>query len=112
MAAKLGARRHAREEEGSEPGRERRRGKWRGVQEGLQGVLLVLEAASMTWSTVSSSPATQVLEVEDTGGFAKSSLALEDFSGRFKNSTHLQYFVKQTNSRIYGNYPGASLLIS
>jgi hypothetical protein len=82
------------------------------VQGGLQGGLLVLKAASRMWSSASSSPATQVLEVEDTGGFAKSPLALEDFSGRFKNSTHLQYFVRQTSSRIYGNYPGAFLLVS
>jgi hypothetical protein len=31
-------------------------------------------------------PCTQVLEVEDTGGFAKIPLALEDFSGRFKTA--------------------------
>jgi hypothetical protein len=53
----------------------------------------------------SSSPAMQVLEVEDIGGFAKSPLALEDFSEKIKQHT-LQDLVIQMESKNYEIWQG------
>jgi hypothetical protein len=46
------------EDEGERSKKRKKREEWRGVQEVLQGGLLGVGAASRTWSTSSSGPAT------------------------------------------------------
>jgi hypothetical protein len=49
---------------------------------------------------------TQLLKVEDKEHFAENPPSFEDFQGKNKNCTLLQYFVKQTRSKDYENWQG------